>query len=84
MSEEWGAESCDLDEATVESVGFEVAHDSRGLTVVTLRYPNGARTSLPLDGSAIGRLVREPGLESIRERVGYVFLPSRRSGPRTD
>lgn len=73
MPEERGAESYDLDEAVVASVGCEVAHDSDGLTVVTLRYPNGARTLLPLGGSAIGRIVREPGLESIRERVGYRF-----------
>ena len=44
-------------EAVIDSVGFDVAHDSDGIVVLTLRFPNGARSDLSVEGQAIGRLV---------------------------
>ena len=60
-------------EAVVDSVGFEVAHDSDGLVVLTLRYPNGARSDLSVEGQAIGRLVDRLGLRSTEGLVGLPF-----------
>lgn len=61
------------DEARVEAVGFEVAHDSDGLLVLTLRYPNGAQDQLSVPGAALGRLLSGLGLETARELVGRRF-----------
>lgn len=60
-------------EAVIERVGFDVAHDSDGLLVVTLRYPNGANADLQLEGPAIGRIVARLGLSDVRELVGQPF-----------
>lgn len=60
-------------EAIVAEVGFEVAHDSDGLLVVTLRFPNGARSQLQLEGTAIARVIETLGLESVHDLVGRPF-----------
>ena len=60
-------------EAVVVEVGFDVAHDSDGLLVVTLRYPNGASSRLQLEGAAIARLIETLGLESVEQLVGRRF-----------
>jgi len=61
------------DEAIVANVDFDVAHDSDGLLIVTLRFPNGAQSQLQLEGSAIGRVVERLQLETIRDLVGRPF-----------
>lgn len=60
-------------EAIVEAVGLDVAHDSDGLLMITLRFPNGALSKLPLDGSAVADLLRQLGLESVRDLKGLAF-----------
>lgn len=60
-------------EATVEAVGFEVAHDSDGLLVVTLRFPNGAKSQLHLSGAALGRVLESLRLTSAHQLVGRRF-----------
>ncbi len=65
--------SFDATEAIVESVGFEVAHDSDGLLVVGLRYPNGGRSQLQLEGRGVGRLLATLGLEAAQDLVGRRF-----------
>jgi len=60
-------------EAIVDSVGFDVAHDSDGIVVLTLRFPNGARSDLSVEGQAIGRLVDRLGLRSVDSLVGLPF-----------
>ncbi len=60
-------------EAVVAEVGFDVAHDSDGLLVVTLRFPNGARSQLQLEGAAIARMIEALGLESVEDLVGRPF-----------
>ena len=65
--------STEQDEAVVSEVGFDVAHDSEGLVVVTLRYPNGALGDLPLDSAALARLLDQLGLSSAESLVGQPF-----------
>ena len=60
-------------EAIVEDVGFDVAHDSDGLVILTLRFPNGACTQLPLAGSGIQQILEHLDLETIRDLVGRGF-----------
>ena len=60
-------------QAVVSEVGFDVAHDSDGLLIVTLRFPNGAHAQLPLEGAAIARVLERLGLASIRELIGRPF-----------
>ena len=60
-------------EAVVDSVGFDVAHDSDGIVVLTLRFPNGARSDLSVEGKAIGQLVDRLGLRSVDSLVGLPF-----------
>lgn len=60
-------------EAHVARVGFEVAHDSEGLALVTLRHPNGAETTLPLEGRVLERVAIALGLASLEDLVGVPF-----------
>ncbi len=60
-------------EAIVEAVAFDVAHDSDGLLVITLRFPNGARSKLPLEGGAVADLLRQLDLDSVRDLKGLAF-----------
>ncbi|MFK7897108.1 MAG: hypothetical protein AB8G23_14780 [Myxococcota bacterium] len=74
-------------ETWVESVRLDVAHDSDGLVVLGLRFPNGAESQLPLDGPAIGEILRQLSLDSAQELVGRAFseiapaLPTNLSSP---
>lgn len=60
-------------EAVVEAVALDVAHDSEGLLVITLRFPNGARSKLPLEGGAVADLLRKLELDSVRDLKGLPF-----------
>jgi hypothetical protein len=60
-------------EAVVEKVGFEVAHDSGGIVIVTLVYPNHARAQLQLEGDGIRHVLERLGLENVRELIGRAF-----------
>jgi len=61
------------DEASVVDVRFETAHDSEGLVVVVLEFPNGARSQLQLDGSGTRDLIEQLGLSTITELIGRRF-----------
>jgi hypothetical protein len=61
------------DEAVVADVGFGVDHDSDGLLIVTLRFPNGARSQLQLEGAAIARVIEALELTSVRDLIGRPF-----------
>ena len=60
-------------EAIVEAVALDVAHDSDGLLMITLRFPNGALSKLPLEGSAVADLLRQLDLDSVRDLTGLPF-----------
>lgn len=60
-------------EAVVARVGFDVAHDSDGLVIVTLRYPNGAEGDLQVEGAALARVLAQLDLANVRELVGRPF-----------
>jgi hypothetical protein len=60
-------------EAIVESLGFDVAHDSDGLLILTLLFPNGGRSDLQLEGEALSLLLARLGLDQPEELVGRRF-----------
>lgn len=60
-------------EAIVEHLGFDVAHDSDGLLIVTLLFPNGGRSDLQLEGEALSLLLARLGLDTAEELVGRRF-----------
>lgn len=55
------------------AVEFDTAHDSEGLVVVVLAFPNGARSQLRLDTDALRGVVEGLALETVSDLVGETF-----------
>lgn len=54
-------------------MALDVAHDSDGLLIISLRFPNGALSKLPLEGGAVADLLRHLGLASAQDLTGLPF-----------
>ena len=67
------AEPVSAGEGSVESVGLDVTHDSDALLIVTLRFPNGGRSRIPLAGPTVARVLERLGLADVGELVGRPF-----------
>ena len=59
--------------AVVVALGFDVAHDTDGLLIVTLQFPNGVHSQMQLDGSLLAGLLRSLELETVHDLVGLPF-----------